>query len=199
MPPYKICQNGISELMLKRVATPFLFGVVYFLIVFGLLQYLGKRYSPLSVSLMTLGIMGFLYTIFYLWGSKGILFKRVKISILDTCIVKTNSVDYGDTIYYPLIKYEYIVNRKKYFSKNICLDSRSCYLTVWYEMKSENKGLRYAQQKLDKILSNSHAYVLKPFPLISYLDISLRKSRKIYFIVLSILSLCCFLCGWILK
>ena len=198
MSQYKISQNGISGLMLKRVAAPFIFGIVYFAIVLVSLQYFGERYSSLSISLVILGIMGFLYATYYLLGDKGVLFEKVKISILDTCIVETNSVDYGDRIYYPLIKYEYIVNENKYFSSNICLDSRSCYLTVWHESENMNKGLKYAEQKLDELLSNSHAYILKRFPSISYLDISLRKSRKIYFVTLSVLSVCCLICGLIL-
>jgi len=105
------------------------------------------------------------------------------------CVLpKVKSTDYGDEIYYPYVKYLYKVNHKTYISTNVCFDMKSCYKTIWYEQKAENKGLSFAEEKLRKISQHKKVFYFKLYPKIAYLDIELRSGRKVYLYTLAVSS-----------
>ena len=78
MSQYELCKKNIIDIVFKRIAAPFVFGVVYFVLVSILLQFFKEGHSSLSIALTALGILGFLYSAFYLFADKGIYFKKVK-------------------------------------------------------------------------------------------------------------------------
>ena len=175
--------------MLKRIAAPFVFGFVYFV---GLIairyNWHIEENNMLQVAIGLLGILLAFYACFYLLGSKKFFWDTTDFEPLEMCIAKVKSTDYGDEIYYPYVKYRYKVNRKTYISTNVCFDMKSCYKTIWYEQKAENKGLSFAEEKLRKISQYKKVFYFKLYPKIAYLDIELRLGRKVYFYILAILA-----------
>jgi hypothetical protein len=154
--------------------------------------------NSVGIALITLGILGYIYTLYLLVHEKlhKKLYSKVDIDVIEYCIAKSRSMNYGEMIYFPYIKYRYTFHRKKYVSTSVCWDFESCYDTRWVENDTtHNDDIVYARKKTESYIKQKEAYVLRFLPFVSYMDIRLSKKRKRYFLFVHIFSVILFFAG----
>lgn len=153
--------------------------------------------SDYLVSLLIISMAYCLYKICISYLLK-IIYKRTKINIEKYYILKCKSIYYFTDLYFPYIRYSYIINNKKFYSTKIYLDVKSFYATsiYSYEISSLNDKIKYANDKINFLLKQRVNYYNPFLKNISCLDIIISKYRKRYFISL---LFTCILLGIVLK
>jgi hypothetical protein len=158
-----------------------------------LIQKLFNYNSSIGIALIIFGIFGYIYTLFILLHKKiwRFFYFNVTVDFSKYCIGKARSINYGEIIYFPYIKYKYEYKSRIYKSSSLYWDFESSYETIWIQTKeNDKKEIDVAVKKLEEIINEKKdVYILKVLPSVSYLDINLSKKRKIYFLFLNILAL----------
>lgn len=189
---FKICEKKLSLLAMEKLETIIIFSIVYGgLLYFFSLFIDGKSF--LLVAIIILGIIGIVYNGGMLYFSNN--FKNfgsiVPVKVLNSCIGRARSVDYGHYVYFPVIEYEYILNEKRIKSDKIYWDFDSFFYNRGVVGGlNEEESISHARKILGELVKKESAYCVNLYFTKVYLDIYLSPNRKKYFynqIVLSII------------
>jgi len=192
-----ICEKTLIPKLLKKFIKIALFASIYLIATMFIQNYFHYENS-VGIALITLGILGYVYTLSLLVHEKLYkkLYDKVNIDVIEYCIAKSRSMSYGEIIYFPYIKYRYTFRQKRYASTSVCWDFESCYDTRWIESDTaHNEDIIRARKKIESYIKQKEAYVLKLLPFVSYLDIRLSEKRKRYFLFFHIFSVILFFAG----
>ena len=179
----KICEQTLVLLLLEKLTTILLFSLGYGALLYLVSLFLDGNELLLS-AMIILGLIGIIYNglKLYIVNNLKKFTDEVPMKILNSCIGKSRSIDYGDDVYFPVVEYEYLWQDVKIKSSNVYWDFDSFFYSRGILVGlTEKESVNYAENILDNLKNKNTAYRMTFYPNKTYLDIVLNVNRKKYF------------------